>query len=337
MTGGDPHAPLIRIPFDPRAGRFAAQMDTVYTGAITAFDVTTDGGTVILDEGSAEFSAWAMELKDAFQGTFSDQHRRLRATTPIDAKLAPDGDALLIRRGGGTSSRDELSLMPFVGGTETVLPLNGSLSDWRWGINSSEVAVQEWTSAGTVFTLIDPLTGGRRSSVTVPDSGIGGWTAVADEGWAWSPIGTKKLKVQRQGEDAPRTFTVPDWYAWVHGLSAGSDGATLAVSGWGPAPSTDTLGVGMLSLRDGTFTPWASIVAEAGEGSILPDHSILVEVAETFETVTLYHLRGPGQIERLGTIPRPVQRLSVSNDLKRAAVVTRDYHGDAWMYRVVRP
>ncbi len=117
----------------------------------------------------------------------------------------------------------------------------------------------------------------------------------------------------------------------------GSDGATLAVSGWGPAPTRTRCGVSMLSLRDGTFTPWASIVAEAGEGSILPNHSILVEVAETFETVTLYHVRGPGQVERLGTIPRPVQRLSVSNDLKRAAIVTRDYHGDAWMYRVVRP
>jgi serine/threonine protein kinase len=336
MTGGDSHAPLIRVPFDPRGGRFAPQMDTVYTGPITAFDVTSDGGTVILDEGSAEFSAWAMELKDVFRGTFSDQHRRLRATTPIDAQLAPDGDALLIRR-RGTGSRDELSLMPFVGGTETVLPLNGSLSDWRWGVNSSEVAVQERTSAGTVFTLIDPLTGERRSSLTVPDSGIGGWTPVAEEGWAWSPIGTKKLKVQRQGADAPRTFTVPDWYDWLHRLSAGSDGATLAVLGWGPAPNTDTLGVSMLSLQDGTFTPWASIVAEAGDGSILPDHSILVEVAETFETVTLYHVRGPGQVERLGTIPRPVQRLSVSNDLKRAAIVTRDYHGDAWMYRVVRP
>jgi hypothetical protein len=48
-------------------------------------------------------------------------------------------------------------------------------------------------------------------------------------------------------------------------------------------------------------------------------------------------MRSPGQIDRLGAIPRPVHGLTVSNDLKRAVIVTRDYHGDAWMYHVVRP
>lgn len=84
VSGGDPRAPLIRIPFDARTGRFSGHMDTVYTGRITAFDVTRDGGTVILDEGSADFSVWAMDLADAFHGalpTTTDCCMRLRRST----------------------------------------------------------------------------------------------------------------------------------------------------------------------------------------------------------------------------------------------------------------
>jgi hypothetical protein len=53
--------------------------------------------------------------------------------------------------------------------------------------------------------------------------------------------------------------------------------------------------------------------------------------------MTLYRVRGPRRVDRLGTIPRPVTSFSASKDLRRAAVVTQEYHGDAWMSRVVRP
>jgi hypothetical protein len=94
--------------------------------------------------------------------------------------------------------------------------------------------------------------------------------------------------------------------------------------------------VGVLSLRDGGFTRWVSTVADAGGGIVLADGSLLLEVSETRESIALYHLRRPGEFKRLGAIPRPVQRLTVSQDLKRVALVTRQYHGDAWMYRVIR-
>jgi hypothetical protein len=54
------------------------------------------------------------------------------------------------------------------------------------------------------------------------------------------------------------------------------------------------------------------------------------------DAFTLYRLRAPGQMVRLGTIPRPVRALSVSQDLKRAIVMVRDYHVDAFSWRVVR-
>jgi hypothetical protein len=47
-------------------------------------------------------------------------------------------------------------------------------------------------------------------------------------------------------------------------------------------------------------------------------------------------VRSPLRLELLGTVPRPVAGISVSRDLKRATVLVRDYHGDAWMSKVAR-
>ena len=60
----------------------------------------------------------------------------------------------------------------------------------------------------------------------------------------------------------------------------------------------------------------------------------MLVIWETQETVALYRVRGPGQVERLGTIQRPVVSISVSGDLRRVTVGTREYKGDAWMYKV---
>jgi hypothetical protein len=57
---------------------------------------------------------------------------------------------------------------------------------------------------------------------------------------------------------------------------------------------------------------------------------------ETEETAELIHVTAPGTSRRLGVIPRPVSFVSVSDDLRRAVVATRDYFGDVWMTRVER-
>ncbi len=36
-------------------------------------------------------------------------------------------------------------------------------------------------------------------------------------------------------------------------------------------------------------------------------------------------------------MPRSVAGITVSDDLKRAVVIESDYHGDAYMSRIVRP
>jgi hypothetical protein len=90
-----------------------------------------------------------------------------------------------------------------------------------------------------------------------------------------------------------------------------------------------------MSLADSTVTPWFTAFAEGGEVSWLRDGTLLVRLWDGPGTYSLYRLLGPGRSEKLGTIPRTVSSLSISDDLKRAAVVVRNYLGDAWMSRVV--
>jgi hypothetical protein len=66
------------------------------------------------------------------------------------------------------------------------------------------------------------------------------------------------------------------------------------------------------------------------------DGSILFVVFKTAQTAAVYRLRGPGRMELLGTIPRPVSHVSIANDLDRALVTARDYHADAWMVRILQ-
>ena len=104
------------------------------------------------------------------------------------------------------------------------------------------------------------------------------------------------------------------------------------------APSVDSMGVSVMSMADGKVTPWfTATAAEGGDLDRLKDGSFLLRVHDTPETYSLYHLLGPGRSVRLGSIPDKVSSLSVSEDLKRAAVVLREDHRDAWMSRVVRP
>lgn len=92
-----------------------------------------------------------------------------------------------------------------------------------------------------------------------------------------------------------------------------------------------------MSLSDGRFTFWQAMAGENAVLRGLPDGSILLRLYVGQESVTLYRLRSPGRMERLGTFPRRLTSVVVSSDLRRAAVRTLDAHGDAWMSTVVRP
>src|SRR5262249_31949094 len=145
QAGANPRPPIIRVPFDPRTGRFSDTRDTVYTGQVTQFSVTADGGTLVLDEGTSEYSAWNLELRDALRGTFADEPRLSRSTTPVFMNIPPDGNRVLIFRSGGASAGGQLTVVPFGGGTEIPLPLSGSPLGAAMDADSDIVALGEKT------------------------------------------------------------------------------------------------------------------------------------------------------------------------------------------------
>src|SRR6059036_2088010 len=98
----------------------------------------------------------------------------------------------------------------------------------------------------------------------------------------------------------------------------------------------ESLTVRMISPTDGRATRWATFFAENGWIQWLGDGSIMTLVAESQRIVTLYRVRGAGRVNKVGTIPRPVDWVSISRDGRRAVVTTRDFRGDIWLARVVR-
>jgi hypothetical protein len=106
--------------------------------------------------------------------------------------------------------------------------------------------------------------------------------------------------------------------------------------GWGAA-TEDSVRFEVMPTGGGPPVPWFTSFAESATASWLEDGALLVAIWSAEQSVSLFKVRGPGHVEPLGRIPHPVNRLTVSSNLARATIGWREYKGDAWMYRVVKP
>jgi hypothetical protein len=118
-------------------------------------------------------------------------------------------------------------------------------------------------------------------------------------------------------------------------IAADGRGGVYATA-WNAA-TFDTLLALQVPVDGGAWTTWASAFAERGSVRPLTGGGLLFQAYPTQQSNTLYRIAQPGRMQKLATIPRPIDGFDVSRDLKRAVVFVRDYHGDAWMHRVVRP
>jgi tRNA A-37 threonylcarbamoyl transferase component Bud32 len=326
---------IVRIPFTPKTGRFAQRWDTVYAGRFTQFDVTEDGGTLVLDEGTSEYTGWTLDLRDALRGVFPENRRLLQSTVPIVLGLSRDGNRVVIKRDDSeTSGGGILSVMPFGGGPETPLKVSGTLLGWGW-LDSVTMSLGEKVSGVVQFSLIDVRSGERRNRFTLADSAILGGTPLSEHGWAWLPVDGRSINVQ-QGDSTPRIFPVPDWYQTVFSIRSSPEGNELAFAGWNTT-TFDSVRLSVLSLADGKVTPWATWFCEGTLAFWVPDGTLGVQVLESQHSIAIYHVLAPGRVERMGKIPRRIQPGSaISADLRRIVLVTMESHGDAWMSTVVR-
>jgi hypothetical protein len=332
---GEGFESIVRLGIDPASGRLATRQDTLLSGNFNNFSVTADGSTLVIDDGTSEYSLWALGLTDALQGRFAEPARLAKATTRIGAQLSPDGSRVLLSRNlptstGGTERR--YSITPFGGGTETPLNTTGSPRA-AWWVDSVTVAVANQTGVGVHVGLTDIRTGAAGRVVDIPDSLARGVTPLPD-GWAWIPAARDRVTVQRGGKtlDIPR----PAWFGELTDLDADRTGQRLAIVGWN-AGTYDSIGVAITPIDGGTPVLWGTSAAEQGRASFLDDGTILFVPWDTPQSALLYRVRAPGRLERIGVVPRPIAGLSLSADLKRAAVLESNYHGDAYLSRIVRP
>ncbi len=332
---GDGSESIVRMGIDPQTGRLATRQDTLLSGLFNNFSVTADGGTLVIDDGTTDDQLWAVSLADALANRFAADRRRVQSSTRFPMHLSPDGSRILVGRPQPTStgqSQMRYFVMPFDGGTETALNLTGS-PRYAWWTDSVTVAYRTQTATGMRLSLVDIRTGQPSGGLDVADSLASNMTPVAG-GWAWIPSSRDRIVVERDGKRSE--VAVPSWFGDVFGLDADRSGTRVVATGWNTG-TNDSVGVAVVPLDGGTPAMWSTAYGEGGGGQFLDDGSVLFHVRPTQESVTLIQLRGPGQARRLGTLPRPVAGLSVSDDLKRALVVERSYRGDAWMSRIVRP
>jgi hypothetical protein len=252
----------------------------------------------------------------------------LTASTPIAAVVSPDGRRLAVVRELPDGNR--LSVMSFAGGPETPLP--GSGAPWYWA-DSVTIAVVEVAQGGSRLSLLDVRNGTRTAVRAIADTGFVQVAPLPAGGWAWVPPWSRSIRVQRPDQPAPDTITVSDWYRGLTWLSMSPDGKRIAYTGVGA--SLDSVRVSVAPLDGGPATPWATLPGTGGEAIFLVDGSLAL-AAWVDNARTLFHLREPGRVERLGTVPRPTLFWDASTDLRRLLLTVRDYRSDAWMSRVVR-
>jgi WD40 repeat protein len=325
---------IVRIAVDPLTGHLAARQDTMVTGLFTNFSITSDGASMVMDEGTYDFNVWNLDLADVLRGRYADDRRVAHASSPVSGFISPDGARLLVHRNvptGGGHAEVRYSLMPFGGGMENPVGSGGHPRYVTWS-DSVTLSIGRQTPSGLRLADLDVRTGGQRNVLELPDSVLSSGTSLTD-GWAWIPVSGDKIIVKRAGKT--REYPKPKENSFLYDVRSDPSGNRLFFTGPDAATGGDSLTFGVLSLDNGAYTRWGAMPAEFGEITPLADGSIFLAVSQSQESLSFFKATGPGQLQSLGVSPRPLRGVTVSRDMKRAAASERDYRADAWMSRVV--
>ena len=337
MTRAGPTAAeaVVRVALDSVTGKLATHQDTIYSGRFSNLSVTADGAQMTVDDGSYSFSVIAANLADVIKGTLPNGPPLMQASNRVLALVSPDGGRLLMRRSVPTpAGGDEVrvSVVPFGGGSETAVSATGRVVSARW-VDSVTVAIYSMTGAGPQLARIDIRNGATTQALQVADSAIADVVALPN-GWAWIPGTRDRVVIEENGKR--REIPKLDYYAALIHVDVSADNSRLLTLGWNAATS-DTLRLDVVPLAGGQPVEWSRHFAEDGLASWLADGSIAYTVWSSTDAATMYQVPGPAQEKSVGPLAHVSNVVSVSDDLRRATIMWREYRGDAWMYRVVRP
>ena len=319
---------VIRIPFDAKTGQFGSYEDTVYTGTSGAMSVSASGRAFVVADGTTEYTLWKMSLAEALSGRFPEKGRWMSATSEFTNELSPDGQRIIVGRPAGSSSGMRWEVFPYDGGQPTLLAGEPAGSIWA---DSITAILKTDTPRGAQFSLVNVTTGVQRAAYLVPDTAIGEFSPLPNEGWVW--MTDTAVRVHHRGSGV-HTFPLPKWYFHTGAIEASRDGRKLLFVG--RSEKRDSVRVSAMSLSDGSVTNLKMIVGGFTAAAWLFDGSIILLDWDTPDWLTLYHLRASGEVEWKATIPRPAWAFSISRDLRRVVITVGDHHADASMSTVVR-
>jgi hypothetical protein len=325
---------VVRVGIDPVSGRFATKQDTIYSGRFSGLSVTTDGSRFAVDDGSEDYNVFAMPLSDALASKFRQSGPTMTASTTLTAAVSPDGNRLLKRQrlpDTNGSSETRLTVMPFGGGQETPIELDGRLTGSSWA-DSISISMAVQNSKGLKLKVVDVRNGVSRNELQLEDSVVRAAVALPN-GWAWIPSSSDRIIIEQNGKR--REIRQPAWFVGVYNLAVSPDGAELAYQGWGKN-ANDSAAFETIPLAGGSPTRVFTVLADHVNMSWLADGSLLAYVWDTPESLSLYKVRGAAQVEKLGKVPHLVTTFNVSSDLKRAVLGWRETKNDAFAYRVVK-
>ena len=324
---------IVRVALDPVTGRIASHQDTVFSGAFTGFSVSPDGTKLVVDDGATDFNYQAMTIADMRARKFA-QAPIVKASSQLTAAISPDGNRILKRQSlpdgrGGNQTR--LTVIPFGGGAETLIEVEGRVIGNDW-VDSVSVGFGTINDKGTKLTVVDIRNGVHRNDYQWPDSALTSASALSN-GWVIvTPNGDRIVTIQ----DGRRSeMKRPSWYQILTGATVSTDHSKIMYWGWNNG-TNDSIGYEMVPVAGGNATRVFTTFAERAWGAWLYDGSFVARVWETPEAVTVTKIKGPGQLEKVGTMPHLSYNFSHSADFKRATIGWREARRDAFAYRVVK-
>jgi hypothetical protein len=296
--------------------------------------VSADGTRFVVDDGSEDYNVFTLPLADMLAGKLPSSGPIMKASTQLTAALSPDGNRVLKRQSlpdTNGSSETRLSVMPFGGGQETPIELDGKLFASGWA-DSVSLIISTQNAKGLKLKVVDVRNGASSNAMQLPDSVVRAATPLLN-GWAWVPASSNKIIIEQSGKR--REIAKPAWFSILTNLSTSPDGTRILYQGWGKT-TNDSVAFETMPIAGGPPTRLFTTIADHVNHSWLTDGSLLVNVWDTPESLSMYKVKGAGQVEKLGTVPHLVTNFNVSADLKRAVLGWRETKSDAFMYRVVK-
>jgi hypothetical protein len=322
---------LVRLGIDARYGKFRGGPDTVLLVTEEPYDISEDGKAVVHGEGTYRYDTWGLALEEALRGEFLPPRHLKSSTSILDTRISPDGKHVLV-----AGQRESAFLVPFEGCDPRLLGSSSLVSQFGWMPDTNLLWFAERVGRFLHVQTADPITVKRQRVFSIDGPSIRETTPIVGGGWVWvAPPGAGILQVQLPEDSAPRSVRKPNDVSGIRNIISASDRARALMTGWNA--TGDSVLMYDISLRDGRLTRLASFFGEEVNASWLADGSILVAVQETIGIASIYRVRGPGRIEQVGVVPRPIGHrghIFASLDGRRLGVTTEQYHGDIWLAKV---